>query len=173
LIFAISVAMLSWYGMMAVHELGHVLATYATGGTVIEVVLEPWSISHTEYGELPRPGIVVWAGPLIGALLPLVVVPFGKVGQFFAGFCLVANGAYIGLGSFEGVGDCALMLLTGSPRWPMWIFGLVTFPSGLYLWHRLGALADYWRWPCSSRAAYTAAGTLAGVVAVLTILAVW
>ena len=158
--------------MMAVHELGHVVATYATGGTVIKVDLEPLSISHTEYGELPHPGIVVWSGPIIGSLLPLVVVPAGKVGQFFAGFCLVANGAYIGLGSFAGIGDCALMLLTGTPKWGMWIFGLVAFPSGLYLWHRLGSLADFWKWQVGSRIAYSAAGLLVVVVAALTGLAI-
>ena len=170
LTFAISILLLSWYGMMAVHELGHVIATYATGGTVIEVVLEPLSISHTEYGELPHPGIVVWSGPLIGSILPLALVPAGKMGQFFAGFCLVANGAYIGLGSVAGVGDCGLMLLTGSPMWVMWIFGLVAFPLGLYLWHRLGSLADYWRWRVSKRAGLAAPAML---VAALTTMAVW
>ena len=173
LTFATSVLLLSWYGMMAVHEVGHVIATYATGGRVIEVVLEPLSISHTEYGELPHPGIVVWCGPIIGSLLPLALVPTGKVGQFFAGFCLGANGAYIGLGSVPGIGDCALMLLTGTPKWAMWIFGLVTFPSGLYLWHRLGSLADFLKWQVGSRATCSAAGSLAAVVAVLTALATW
>lgn len=158
---------------MAVHELGHIVATYATGGTVIDVVLEPLSISHTEYGELPYPGIVVWAGPIIGSLLPLAAIPAGKIGQFFAGFCLVANGAYIGLGSVPSIGDCALMLLTGTPKWAMWIFGLVTVPSGLYLWHRLGSLADFWKWQMGSRATCFAAGLLTAVVAVLAALAIW
>jgi hypothetical protein len=167
LTFAISILLLSWYGMMAVHELGHVIANYATGGTVIEVVLEPLSISHTEYGELPSPGICVWSGPIIGSLLPLVLVPAGRLGQFFAGFCLVANGAYIGLGSVAGIGDCGLMLLTGTPMWTMWIFGLAALPSGLYLWHRLGALADFLKWQMSARLAYSALAALVIVVIVL------
>ncbi len=167
LIFAASVVLLSWYGMMAVHELGHVVGAYATGGTVRRVFLEPLAISHTEYGQLPHPGLVVWAGPILGSLLPLVLVPVGKLGRFFAGFCLVANGAYIGVGSFEGIGDCALMLLTGTPRWAMWIFSVVTFPSGLYLWHRLGAMTDFLKWRVSPRLAYSALGALAFVIVLL------
>jgi hypothetical protein len=173
LTFAISVLLLSWYGMMAIHELGHVIGTYSTGGTVLRVVLEPLSMSHTEYGQFPHSGIVVWCGPVVGSVLPLALIPAGKLGQFFAGFCLVANGAYIGGGSFEGVGDCGLMLLTGTPVWAMWIFGIASFASGLYLWHRLGAMADFWKWHVSPRFAYSALGLLVVVVSALSALAVF
>ncbi len=58
--------------------------------------------------------------------------------RFFAGFCLIANGAYIAGGSFDGVGDCGQMLLHGSAIWQLWLFGLVTTPLGFWLWHRQG-----------------------------------
>ena len=58
--------------------------------------------------------------------------------RFFAGFCLVANGAYIGVGSFEGIADAGDMLRHGSDRWQLILFGLVTVPLGLYLWNGLG-----------------------------------
>ena len=58
--------------------------------------------------------------------------------RFFAGFCLIANGCYIGVGSFGRIGDAGDMLRNGSPIWTLWLFGFVTFPLGLYLWNGLG-----------------------------------
>lgn len=136
----------SWLGMQAVHELGHVLAAWMTGGEVVHVALHPLSISRTDVTQNHWPGTVVWAGPIVGASLPLVVwgvvarlqIPGGYLLRFFAGFCLIANGLYIGLGSMEGVGDCGQMLQHGSMPWELWLFGLVTVPAGFLLWHRQG-----------------------------------
>ena len=58
--------------------------------------------------------------------------------RFFAGFCLIANGAYIGVGSFDGVGDCGEMLRHGSVPLHLWVFGAVAVPTGFWLWHRQG-----------------------------------
>ena len=59
--------------------------------------------------------------------------------RFFAGFCLIANGVYIGIGHFLAEGaDPWVMMENGSPRWLLVLFGAVTFPLGLYLWHRQG-----------------------------------
>ncbi|MHC4997345.1 MAG: hypothetical protein ACYTGQ_20140 [Planctomycetota bacterium] len=59
--------------------------------------------------------------------------------RFFAGMCLIANGAYIGVGAFNRVGDTAAMLGFGSPRWAPVLFGCVCIPLGLAMWHGLGA----------------------------------
>jgi hypothetical protein len=138
--------LLSWFGMMAVHEFGHVAGAWGTGGTVAQVVLHPLTISRTDLAHNPHPLAVVWAGPVVGALLPLLAWalavalwwPGAYLLRFFAGFCLVANGAYIGVGSVEGIGDAGEMLRLGSPVWLLWGFGAVTAPAGLFLWHRLG-----------------------------------
>src|SRR5436190_21266763 len=98
--------------MQAVHELGHVLGAWATGGKVSRLVLSPTTISRTDVTNNSRPLIVAWAGPIIGVILPLLLWcgmqavrrPSAFVLRFFAGFCLIANGLYIGLGSFERVG---------------------------------------------------------------------
>jgi hypothetical protein len=135
-----------WLAMMAAHELGHVVGAVATGGKVERVVLHPLAISRTDVSPNPNPLFVVWAGPIVGILLPLAVLIVFKVGklpwaylvQFFAGFCLIANGAYIGGGSFGKVGDAGDMLRHGSPIWCLWLFGMATFPFGLYLWNGLG-----------------------------------
>ncbi len=132
--------------MQAVHELGHVLGAWWTGGEVSRVVLHPLSISRTDVSHNLSPGVVVWAGPIVGALLPVAawsIATFWRmrsafVLRFFAGFCLIANGLYIGLGSFGRVGDCGEMLRHGSQPWQLWLFGLCTAPAGLWLWNGQG-----------------------------------
>jgi hypothetical protein len=140
---------LCWLAMQVVHEIGHVLGAAATGGTVEKVVLHPLTISRTDVSPNPRPLPVVWAGPLVGVLLPLALLSVFKTGrvslwylvQSFAGFCLIANGAYIGAGVFYGgdnASDPGVMLHHGSPIWCLALFGAVAFPAGLYLWNGLG-----------------------------------
>jgi hypothetical protein len=136
----------SWLAMQAVHELGHVLGALLTGGRVIKVVLHPCAISRTELLSNPHPLIVVWAGPIVGAILPLVAFLLARalrspgvyLFRFFAGFCLIANGVYIGYGSFQGLADAGEMLIFGSSRWQLILFGLLAASLGLYLWHGLG-----------------------------------
>jgi hypothetical protein len=135
----------SWMLMQVVHESGHILGAWLSGGTVTEVVLNPLTISRTDVRPNPHPLIVVWAGPIVGVVLPIAIwiaarlirFRYANLTQFFAGFCLIANGAYIGIGSFGRVGDCGEMLRNGSPIWLLWVFGAVTLAAGLYLWHGL------------------------------------
>jgi hypothetical protein len=105
----------------------------------------PLSISRTDVDPNPHPLIVAWGGPIVGALLPLVfwtipVMLRHPIGffKFFAGFCLIANGGYIGAGSFQGIGDCGQMLHHGSPIWLLWLFGLVCMAVGLWVWNGVG-----------------------------------
>ena len=136
----------SWLAMQAVHELGHVLGATATGGKVTTVVLHPCTISRTDVSPNPSPLLVSWAGPIVGVVLPMLAFLVARVGRapgeflfrFFAGFCLIANGAYIGVGSFEGIGDAGDMLRHGSQPWQLILFGFVTVPLGLWLWNGLG-----------------------------------
>lgn len=131
---------------MVVHELGHILAAYLTGGGVTKVVLHPLDISRTDVSPNPQPVLVVWAGPVLGVMIPLVIwgvfcklrIPGDYLARFFAGFCLIANGGYIAIGSFESIGDAGDMLRYGSGNWQLWLFGIVTIPPGFLLWHRLG-----------------------------------
>ena len=62
----------SWLGMQAVHELGHVLGAWLTGGGIARVILNPLTISRTELAHNPSPLLVVWSGPLFGILSPLI-----------------------------------------------------------------------------------------------------
>src|SRR5262249_55540640 len=116
------------------------------GGTVTKVVLHPLAISRTDVSPNPQPLLVVAAGPMLGVLIPLTAWAIAALGRlpevylfrFFAGFCLIANGCYIGLGSFDGVGDAGDLLREGAAMWQLWLFGAVTAPLGLYLWHGQG-----------------------------------
>src|SRR2546422_389551 len=63
---------LSWLGMMAVHELGHVINGWLSGGAVVRVVLDPFDLSHTEFLRNPSPLFVAWGGVVWGSALPLV-----------------------------------------------------------------------------------------------------
>jgi hypothetical protein len=137
----------SWLGMQAVHELGHIVGAWLTEGRVERVVLNPLTISRTDVSHNPSPLIVVWAGPIFGAAVPLLLWlvaskarrPDAFVVRFFAGFCLVANGLYIGVGSFGRIGDCGEMLRQGSAAWQLWLFGAATVPIGIWLWHGQGS----------------------------------
>lgn len=141
-----SCVLASWLGMQAVHELGHVLGAWLTGGHVVRIVLHPLTISRTDVTQNASPLVVVWAGPIFGVVAPLLIclaatksrLPAAFALRFFAGFCLVANGLYIGVGSFGQIGDCGEMLRQGSAAWQLWLFGFVTVPVGMWLWHGQG-----------------------------------
>jgi hypothetical protein len=90
--------------------------------------------------------MVVWSGPVLGVLIPLSAWLIAQqlkwsgafLLRFFAGFCLIANGAYIAFGSVDNIGDAGDLLVHGASRWQLWIFGAITAPVGLLLWHQLG-----------------------------------
>jgi hypothetical protein len=165
---------LCWLGMQAVHEFGHVLGARLSGGTVERVVLHPLTISRTDLGRNPHPQFVAWAGPAGGVLLPLVAwglaraagLPGTYLLRFFAGFCCLANGAYLGVGVFDRVGDAGDLLRHGTAPWELGLFGAGTAPLGLWLWHGqgphfgLGQAAA----PVRPAAAWAVLGLLVGVV---------
>jgi hypothetical protein len=135
-----------WLGMMLMHECGHVLHAWASGAKVERVVLPLLGFSRTDLAENPRPLFVSWGGAVWGSLLPLVLLAiacairlrYWRVCLFFAGFCLIANGAYLAFGSFCLAGDAGDLLQHGAPQWTLFLYGAVTMPLGLLLWHWLG-----------------------------------
>ena len=169
----------SWLAMQMVHELGHVLGAAATGGRVVRVVLHPLSLSRTDVSPNPRPLAVAWAGPMVGVGLPLLAFLLAKVFRlpgaylfrFFAGFCLVANGVYLGAGAFLAVGDAGDMLRHGSPRWLLAAFGLLAVPAGLALWNGLGP--SFGLGPARGRVSRSAAITSAGLLVLALAVGYW
>jgi hypothetical protein len=162
---------LTWLLMQAVHECGHVLHAWASGGTAVRVVLHPLEISRTDVSPNPHPQFVAWGGAVWGCLIPLGLLAavrivewrdqrhfearpsvfqtqasgaasaprfFAWLVRFFGGFCLIANGGYLAAGPFDGIGDAGDLLNNGAPSWSLIVFGAVTIPVGLWLWHGLG-----------------------------------
>jgi hypothetical protein len=170
----VSLVLASWLGMQAVHELGHVVGAWLTGGQVTRVVLDPRTISRTDLSDNSYPLIVVWAGPIFGCVVPLAAWsviaacrwPWAYLLRIFAGFCLVANGAYIAVGSFGRVGDAGVMLQHGSPVWCLWAFGALTVPAGFALWHGQGRHFGLGSGGgnAQSAAAYTCLGVLLALI---------
>lgn len=173
LVLIVSTLLVSWLGMMIVHEFGHVLVAMLSGGKIERVILHPLVFSRTDLSVNPHPLLVAWGGPVMGCVLPLIAygaaaafkVPGHYLLRFFAGFCLIANGGYIGIGSIDRVGDTYQMLLFGSQRWQLWLFGLVASAGGFCLWHRLGS--SFGIGPTPKRVAPLAAYAMASLLVVI------
>ncbi|MCR9202377.1 MAG: hypothetical protein NXI04_27360 [Planctomycetaceae bacterium] len=149
--------LLCWMGMQIVHEFGHVAGGLMTGGRVAAVVLDPLTISRSDFAVNPQPHITVWCGPVLGVLLPLLFwglcvsgttagrppwaqKKVGRMAAFFSGFCLVGNGGYLLFGGLDGVGDCGVMRQCGTPLWLIMGAGSIGMVAGFGVWHRLGSL---------------------------------
>lgn len=173
----------SWLGMMVVHELGHVLHLWLSGGRVDYVVLHPLMLSYTHPAENPHPLFVAWGGALWGCLVPwgllgvvrLVARPYAYLAAFFAGFCLIANGAYLAGDAFLQGGDGRELVQYGTPPWLLVVLGLPLVVLGLRLWNGLGPHFGLG----SSRGTvdrFAALGTAAALAALVTVeifLAQW
>lgn len=141
---AILTIIASWLGMQILHEAGHILHAWLSGATVLQVVLHPLAISRTD--TFPPSPWITWGGPLWGCLLPLGLHWTARglnwsqrhLTAFFAGFCLIANGAYLAAGILYPVGDAVMLLQQGTPSWALLLFGLITAPAGFWFWNGLG-----------------------------------
>ena len=141
-LFIVFLLMCCWFGMEATHEMGHVLAAWSSGASVERVVLVP--ISRTDTTGVEYPVLLHGAGPVFGVVFPLLLWVLVRrfrhsaayLFRFFAGFCLVANGAYIGCDfSVVGPTDAGYLIEHGVSRWILVLFGLLCVSGGLLLWH--------------------------------------
>ena len=136
----------SWLVMQVVHEFGHVLHAWYSGGHVTQVVLAPLEFSRTDVFPNPRPQFVAWGGPLWGCVLPVLawrgirrfVPQYALAFKFFLGFCLIANGTYLAGGALVRAGDAADLMHHGVAQWILIAVGVVGASAGLYTWHTLG-----------------------------------
>lgn len=146
LIHAFALGIASWWGMQGLHEAGHVLAARQSGHAVQAVELPLAGISRTATVPDPPSPFVIWAGPVFGVLAPLLA--WGAAVwrrcrcaaelRFFAGLCLIANGAYLGAAFLTPVGDAADLLRAGTPLWMLMAWGATSVVSGFRVWHGAG-----------------------------------
>jgi len=131
----------------AIHELGHALAMWATGGSVTRLMLHPFSWSQISYGAPPTcPLLVESAGVVFASscgLLLLVVIRPGRgawtVPLAMTGLCtLVVNGLYLTVDSlFLAGGDATHLILLGTPRPFVILTGVGLTVLGLAVGHLL------------------------------------
>ncbi|MCP4708137.1 MAG: hypothetical protein GY869_05905 [Planctomycetes bacterium] len=141
-----SFAPLCWLGMMIVHEARHVIGALLTGGKVTLIYLHPLDFARTDVSPNPHRHFVAWAGPIAGCLIPLLAFIITRVMRFkgaylfqcFAGFCLIVNGCYLGVGWMQKAGDAGDLMNYGTPVWLLILFGITTVIPGIYLWNGLG-----------------------------------
>ncbi len=77
--------------------------------------------------------------PIAAWLVCRSLVPrWAYLAAFFAGFCLIANGAYLAFGWTIGAGDAGDLLRHGAAVWQLVLFGLPTMALGLWFWNGLG-----------------------------------
>jgi hypothetical protein len=179
----ISTLILSWPAMMVVHEFGHVLHAWMSGGKVSQVLLHPLTFSRTDLSINPHPLFVAWGGALWGCIFPLSLLLLARITRwkswylpaFFSGFCLIANGAYLGVGWLIQAGDAGDLLRQGASPWQLILFGLPAFALGLWLWNGLGphfGLGPFKR-RIDRRAAVVVAFALGSLVLVELLAAGW
>jgi hypothetical protein len=109
-----------WCVMCFTHEAGHLVGGWAAGGTLREAELRPWRLPHSRFEPDLQPLVTLWAGPLLGALLPLLVwwrIHRPSV-RFVAEFCVLANGAYLATAWITGDALLDTPRLLASGAWP-------------------------------------------------------
>lgn len=145
----------AWLAMMAIHEVGHVLHAWLSGGVVESVSVPLWGFSYTRLASNPAPGFVASGAAIWGAALPLFAWGAARhtryrylvlTLQLFAGWCLIANGVYLATALHEPVGDVADLRRAGAPLLAVGLIGVVSCIAGFIMWHRLRLV------PCRSDA---------------------
>lgn len=134
-----------WLGMMAAHELGHVIHAWISGERVLRVSVPLVGFSQTHLAGGRPSAFVVWGGFVWGCALPLLLTGvaravnrgLGRPAAIFGGFCLIANGAYLAVGGPLGTGDALDLARSGVPRWVMILLGSSGVWVGLFIWHRV------------------------------------
>ena len=94
----------SWVVMTLAHECGHIVGGWGCGATLTDFDLVPWRMPYSLHSPDPHPLVTLWAGPLLGVAVPLVLATL--IGRswawFIADFCMIANGVYLALAWLSG-----------------------------------------------------------------------
>ena len=141
LAFALGTVVVAYNGSMLLHEFGHVVHLWSSGGTATRVFVSPIDVSYVYKGDNPHPQWVAWGGPVWGAILPLAVLGLAwatrtrltSLALVLAVFALVFNGAYLSVGAFQPGGDTAQLLKHGAPVWSLVAVGVPMLGAGLAL----------------------------------------
>jgi hypothetical protein len=131
--------------VVVLHEIGHVVGAWLTGGQTHSLVVHPFSTSSVEVNPDPRPLVTHIAGilapPLVGlalfrglrpflspALLPLLLVP---------SIAWASSGLYLLVGAALQAGDALVLMQQGVPRTLLFAAGVACVPVSAHLAQRL------------------------------------
>ena len=64
---------LAWCVMTFTHEAGHIVGGWLCGGTLVDAKLWPWTLPYSVFNPDPRPLVTLWSGPVLGAVVPLIL----------------------------------------------------------------------------------------------------
>ncbi len=134
----------SWIVMTFTHEMGHIIGGTCCGGTLQSADLMPWRLPYSIFEPDPLPSVTLWAGLILGALIPVVVamiVPRDWT-WFIANFCVLANGTYIATAWISGDHylDTPKLLEHGSSPISIAVYCVLTIGFG-YLGFRQSCIA--------------------------------
>lgn len=129
----------SWVVMTCTHECGHMIGGMIGGATLTDFDLAPWHMPYSLHEPDPQPLVTLWAGPLLGVVVPLTTAVFIRKRWiwFIADFCLIANGSYLSLAWLSGDRflDTARLLDAGAHPASILIYCIATIGIG-YRWFR-------------------------------------
>ncbi len=133
-----------WELMLLTHEIGHLIAAGCTGAVVLQSNLLPWVLPCTLIEQNPHPHVVAWGGITSGVGIPIVIWgvltwlqrPAAATGAGLAGFCLLANGAYLAAGGGESLTDTGVLRALGWSNGLLIVVGLVLAVPGYWLCRR-------------------------------------
>lgn len=124
----------AWCVMTFTHEAGHLVGGWMGGGTLQDADLWPWHLPYSLFEPDPRPLITLWAGPILGVLVPLAVAMIVRkeAAWFIASFCLLANGAYLAASWLSGDRflDAPRLLAAGASTVSLAIYCALTIALG-------------------------------------------
>ena len=138
----------SFLAMEAVHEFGHALNAWSSGGRVVDVRFPLLGTSQTVVDPNPYPRFVAEGGPQWGIVIPLLACGLAHLTRrrvpeplkFFAGFCLIVNGIYMGVGPAWRNTDASDLIRMNVPLGAIFAYGIGATACGLAIWHRLSWL---------------------------------
>jgi len=124
----------SWCVMIWTHEVGHLVGGWCCGAQLTVAEVRPWHLPYSVFSPDPHPLLTLWAGPLLGVCLPVLVAAAGKRVWlwFIAYFCLLCNGVYLATAWFTGDAflDTTRLLEHGANPWWIVLFCVTTIVPG-------------------------------------------
>jgi hypothetical protein len=124
------------HSAVLLHEFGHALGYWLSGGTVTRIVMEaPLPAGHVGgHGPKELAHFWVWGGVVFGSIVtvaPLAIARRRRVPPLLrfaalmtAAFCLGHNGMYLFIGSVIPFSDASDMINLGAPRWLLFVLGI-------------------------------------------------